>query len=421
MIVRSLYGRLAAVLLALVSAMSVGYVLLTVFATEMYQQEVAQKLDRDLARHIVAERLPMEDGRVDEAALDSIFHMLMVINPRIEIYLLDTSGRILAFSAPPERVVRRTVDLRPVRRFLRGEAEYPLLGDDPRSPGRRKVFSVAAVPPTGPTQGYLYVVLQSQDYDTIAQVLRGSYILRLSVEAIALGTIAVLAAGLLTFHLLTRRLGQLSQRMNQFRQSDFSSPPGLRARRATGHEIDQLETAFEDLAGRIVEQVERLRQTDALRRELVANVSHDLRTPLATLRGYVETLLIKEPSLTAAERRQFLEIASKQSERLGRLVEELFELAKLDSRETVPHTEPFAISELVQDVAQKFRLQADARGVQIDTDVRPAAGFVHGDIGLIERVLDNLLDNALRHSATPIRVEPCVSAWPPRPRRCACR
>jgi signal transduction histidine kinase len=93
-----------------------------------------------------------------------------------------------------------------------------------------------------------------------------------------------------------------------------------------------------------------------------------------------------------------LEIAAKQSGRLGNLVAELFELAKLDSQETPVHCEAFSLAELVQDVAQKFQLAAEHKQIRLQTHFRADLPFVFADIGLIERALENLIENALRYT-----------------------
>ena len=146
--------------------------------------------------------------------------------------------------------------------------------------------------------------------------------------------------------------------------------------------------------------MEKIEKADTLRRELIANVSHDLRTPLATLQGYIETLFIKNKSLTSKERQHHLEIAIQHCERLSKLVEELFELARLDSHETKVHYEPFNISELAQDVIQKYSLAAQKNQINIQVDPDRSLPFVNADIAMIERVMENLLDNALRHTPT---------------------
>ncbi|UCG66343.1 MAG: two-component sensor histidine kinase, partial [Deltaproteobacteria bacterium] len=145
--------------------------------------------------------------------------------------------------------------------------------------------------------------------------------------------------------------------------------------------------------------IEQLRKSDAVRRELVANVSHDLRTPLATLQGYIETLLLKEDSLTEEERRNYLEIAINHCKRLSELVTELLELAKLDSDEISLHREAFNLSELVQDVVQKFQLNAKEKHISIVTEAEKELPFVNADIALIERALENLIGNAIHYTS----------------------
>jgi two-component system OmpR family sensor kinase len=164
------------------------------------------------------------------------------------------------------------------------------------------------------------------------------------------------------------------------------------------------------MAERIDRQIEELRKADASRRDLIANVSHDLRTPLATLQGYIETLLLKENRLTDTERRDYLETAIKHCERLSKLVHKLLELAKLDSYELSAVREPFNLSELAQDVAQKFQLTAREKKINISIKVEEEIPFVNADIGLIERVLENLIENAIRY--TPEGGSICIALTP---------
>jgi signal transduction histidine kinase len=370
---------------------------------------VNQQLNRGLAGHLVSEKILMEDGRINETVLEDVFHMLMVINPNIELYLLGPGGDILAFSAPPGTVERERVSLTPIRRFLSGSSLLPILGDDPRGRTRQKIFSVAPIEPTGEEStagGYLYIVLASEEYDSAVEMLSQSYILRLSLGIAAGGLLFALLGGLMGFRVLTRRLRALSVSMDDFRRQHLRG--GDKAddsqRRRSGDEIDELAGSFEEMARRIDEQMQELEETDALRRELVANVSHDLRTPLATLHGYLETLSLKEATLAPAERAEYLAAAIRHSERLSRLIDELFELAKMDAGETRPHAEAFSMAELVQDVVQEFQLRAAERSVRLEAHLGVDFPFVEADIGMMERVLENLVENALRHTPEQGRV-----------------
>jgi hypothetical protein len=127
-------------------------------------------------------------------------------------------------------------------------------------------------------------------------------------------------------------------------------------------------------------------------------VSHDLRTPLASMHGYVETLLLKNDSLSEEERLQYLQITRKHSLRLRRLISDLFELSKLDAAGIQPEREWFSLAELLQDVTQEFALQAQQKGVELSVEARGGATMVCADIGLIQRVLENLLRNAIHYT-----------------------
>jgi signal transduction histidine kinase len=163
-------------------------------------------------------------------------------------------------------------------------------------------------------------------------------------------------------------------------------------------EIDELGAQFNAMAEKISLQIQELQRTDSMRREMVANISHDLRTPLTTMRGYLETLLLKNNELTAQEHKQYLEIALNHSRHLARLVEQLFELARLDSSEAVVYAEPFSIVELVQDVAQSYQLRAQEKSIRLDVDLNPDTPLIHADIAMMQRVLENLLENGMRHT-----------------------
>ncbi len=397
---KNLYARLAAVLLGLFLLIGVLYILLTLYTTRLYFQEVNQKLNRILAQHLVSEKILMQNGRVNETALRNIFHMLMVVNPVIEVYLLDPDGKILAYSAPPGKVKRQSISLGPVEQLLNGTSSLPILGDDPRDPDQKKIFSAAPIALNGRTEGYLYIILGGEEFETEAQMLRGSYILRLSIGAAAGGLLFVLLAALLLFNRMTRRLRQLTSALETFRQSDFSEPPGFLNGfpASSGDEIDKLGMIFKQMAERMVQQITELKATDAHRRELMANITHDLRTPLTSLQGYLETVLMKEGALTAEERRNYLVTAVKRANQLGSLISELFELAKLDSPDVQVRFEPFSLDELIQDILQKFQLAAEEKKITLRMDVENNLPLVFADIGLCERVLGNLIENAIRYT-----------------------
>jgi len=396
----TLYKKLAALLFLLLTAVGACLIWLYVYTAEMYEQEVSQKLNATLAEHIVSDSLPLKNGEVDQSALDGIFHMLMVINPSIEVYLLDTKGNILAYSAPPEKIKRDSIDLKPVIQFLATGAKPVIMGDDPRHRSRQKIFSAAPIPAQGEREGYLYVILGGEAYDSIVDMIQGSYFMKLGVTGLGVALLVALLAGLWLLSLVTRRVGKLSSIMHNY-LGEAKSDEFLVRYPAPEHprdEIDALGRTFNIMADQIDAQLEELKANDTKRRELIANVSHDLRTPLTSLQGYLETLMLKRDSLSEEEKQKYLQIVTDHSQRLGQLVTELFELAKLDSVETLLHIEPFSLGELVQDVVQKYQLTAEQKGIQLKSNFGEDLPSAYGDIGLIQRVLENLIDNAIRYT-----------------------
>ena len=414
--IRTLYGKLALTLFVVVSLVGFGFLQLVAYSSNLYQQEVAQKLNRELAKNIITESQVLRDGKVDRAAMEEIFHMLMVINPAIELYLLDTAGNILAYSAPENRVRLERVNMQPVRQFLSGDTRFPLRGDDPRDGTRQKVFSVAPIVSNETLQGYMYIILGSEKYDGVAQMLQDSYSMRLVLWGLGAGLLVALLAGLFIFFVLTNRLRVLSLAMTNFARGDIDDRHGgkeasrrpnrypERTDKRPGDEIDQLGKGFNALADRISEQIRKLENVDSQRRELIANVSHDLRTPVTNLQGYLETLLLKQDMLDPEAKTRYLNIALSQSQRLATLINELFELARLDSCENVVYAEPFSIAEIAQDMVQKFQLKAQHKAIRLNIETGREVPMVYGDISLMHRVLENLLENAIRHTPEGGRV-----------------
>ncbi len=401
---RTLLTKLAGTLLLILILVGSALFALERYSSQAYFEELTQRLNAPIAMYVTGAQVLMQNGQVDTGALTALASQAMVINPSVEIYLLDTRGRILGHALPGESVRLEQVDLAPVKRFLSGAAELPLRGSDPRSLQRRKIFSAAEVRSDGQLQGYLYAVLGGQKYDQLADSIRDSYVRKMSVGAIvAIISVAFLIA-LLVFRLLTRRLTRLTELVQSYAETGAEHQARLSQPGHRGDEIERLGSAFGAMSTRIQEQFEQLKENDRLRRELVSNVSHDLRTPLTAIQGYVDTLLLKNDVLSESKRQQYLEITRRHSQRLGHLVADLFELSKLESARVAPTLETFSLAELLQDVAQQFEWAAAEKGVTIDVRVGAQRMRVVADIGLVQRVLENLLKNAIQNTPQGGRV-----------------
>jgi signal transduction histidine kinase len=397
-VLKTLYAKLIAVLVGLSVIMGAMFLIVIRHSDVARNQEINQKLYRNLAHRLIDEQILGERDSADPTAVQRVFDRIRVVNPRIDVYLLDNTGKVVAASVQ-DGLKRDRVDLEPLRRLSDENAKLPILGDDPSDDDRRRVFSVAPVSLGADSAGYLYLILRGFSGDTLVQRIKQSYVLRETLLLIACGLVIALLASAVIITLMTRPLRQLSAVMDKFRKTGFAEHPG-ESLRPPHDEIGTLTDTFNRMADRILDQMAALQQTDAMRREFLANISHDLRTPLASLQGYLETLHFKHAELAPEERRAYLETALKQTEQLSRLVGRLFDLAKLDSAQAVVTPEPFALGDLVQDVIQDFELAARQKGIAIHTSARPDLPLVIGDIGLIERALRNLIENALRYTET---------------------
>ncbi len=172
--------------------------------------------------------------------------------------------------------------------------------------------------------------------------------------------------------------------------------PILRKERMNKEALSAANTENKRIAVQLQESLEQVTALDNFRREMIVNLSHDLRTPMASILGYLETVILKKAQLSDAEQEKFLNVALSESNRLNRLVTDLFDLSKLESGQIQIDPEPFNIAELAQDTLQKYQLQAEAKHVKLLTDFSENLPLVLADLRWIDRVLQNLMDNALR-------------------------
>jgi signal transduction histidine kinase len=155
-----------------------------------------------------------------------------------------------------------------------------------------------------------------------------------------------------------------------------------------------------EISHQLEESYEKLSSIDTLRKEMIANISHDLRTPLTNLSGYIETLYLRRHSITMEERERYLTIGIKESERLKKLIDDLFELSKLEANQVTMKPEPFPIAELLQDIVAKYEVICQEKKIKMTSNLSENTPWVVADIKLIDRVFQNLLDNALKYNLT---------------------
>jgi signal transduction histidine kinase len=389
----SIYGKISLIFLILLIVLGAVQIFLLINFSADFFKESDQKLNRNLAADLAEKFKPYLEDTLDYKSIAKTFQVMMVMNPRVEFYLLDGSGKILAYFADPEKIKRMRVDINPIEHFLTAgvDAQMPLYGDDPRSINRQKPISVTPIKIGKEQEGYLYVILGGELHDSALSMVEDSYILRTAAVALTINFVITGIIGLLLFFILTRRLRLITHAVNDFERGKYQNKVPIESH----DEIGQLSEAFNKMAATIDANIEEIKNNDRLRRDLIANISHDLRSPLASVQGYLETIMMKEDTISKGERKNYLVIVHNNIQRLSRLVEDLLELSKLDAKQIKPNPEHFSISELTQDVVLKFKPKADKQHITIQTHFPSEAPVVEADIAMIERALSNLLDNAL--------------------------
>ena len=413
---RRLHVRIGAVALAVLVAMALALLLLSRAQQQRVNLEVTQRLNLGLARYVLehqARPLLTPTGEPDRPLLMDMAMYVMRANPAVEVYVLDRAGRITGHALDGPAVRMSAVDLGPVHELLRDPAriELPVLGDDPSTPGVRNIFSVAMIgkidDAAAPAGGYLYIVLRGKASLGLAQESARSNAMRETTLAVLVACGLGLVALWVSLSLLTRPLRRLTAQVQAFRGTDLPQPP----KAADDDEITLLESAVRAMQARIAEQFKQAEDNDRMRRELVSNLSHDLQTPLTSIQGYAEHCLLKNDSLSGGERASTLQLMLRHCTRLSQRIGALFELSKLDAGRVQPKLEVFCLAELLQDIVDGYQLDANARQVALGLSEASRTGAcVHADIALLERVFQNLIDNALRHTPAGGSVRLDVSA-----------
>lgn len=391
----SLLWRLSVALLILFAFLGAAYVFITTRAAQRYFEESTQKLNAHVAEHMLAEVKPFVNGEPNEEALGSLMHSMMAVNPGLEVYLLDAEGKILTYVVLEKNVKLKRVSLEPVTRFIAEKGRNYVLGDDPRQAGKQTIFSAAEIRDNGKLLGYAYLVLASEVYENVAGTLLGSYWLRVGTNSFVITLLAAFFLGLLLIVYLTRHLREIVKTVSRFEAGDLKA----RIPENKNHgELAHLSRTFNHMADTILHNIEELKNTDNLRRDLIASVSHDLRSPLAVIHGYVETLMMKAEQLNPEEKTKYLEIVLQSSEKLKRLVSDLFELSKLEVGHIKPKKEAFLVNELLFDASRKFRILAEQKNIILKYNIEEAMPRVYADISMIERVIQNLIENAVKYT-----------------------
>ncbi len=268
----------------------------------------------------------------------------------------DRSDRLLA----PERELSGPRFVRPTPIFVNGE-----------------LAGVVVVPPQAP-----FGFLLGRFAPMLALVAAG---------VLGLGTVM---ATVLIFGPARRRLRQLEAAARSLGGGDLSA----RAPDRGGDEIAAVASAFNAMATDLSVRADALAASDRIRRQLLADVSHELTTPVTAMRGYLETLTMPEIELDEATRARYLSIIGDETARLEHIIGDLLELARLEGGGGALSLSEVSVPQLFARVASRHERACQSAGVAIDIAIAPGADIIVGDRDRLEQALQNLAANALRYA-----------------------
>jgi signal transduction histidine kinase len=164
---------------------------------------------------------------------------------------------------------------------------------------------------------------------------------------------------------------------------------------AYSHELEEKSRELEAATRELQAANERLKELDRMKDDFVSTVSHELRTPLTSIRAFSE-ILLENPELETAERERFLSIIIKESERLTRLINQVLDLAKIESGRAEWHVAAVDLREVIRDAGETTASLFQERGVRLDLDLPPDVPPVMADEDRLTQVVINLLSNAVK-------------------------
>lgn len=334
----------------------------------------------------------------------------LTINPQLELrgyiddqygnalqtfVVLMDDGRVLSNDdgVSPEELDAVAREMR--RRPTRGPRPQPPRADDRE--GRR-----GPPPLGGPRSTMAPIVVNGVPVGRVVLLTDRPLMLRaLRRYGTTLGMVAglvlvggTLAIALIVFGPARRRLKDVQEATTRLGSGDLRA----RAPEQGGDEIAALGRSFNQMADELARRATALEAADRARRQLLADVSHELMTPLTAMRGYVETLSMAEARFDAPTRERYLRIALEETHRLEHIIGDLLDLARLEGGGGTLRRETVDVAALFDRVAARHERVLAERGITLERQVESAAALVTADAARLEQALQNLAANALRHT-----------------------
>ncbi len=392
----SIFRRITILIFALITILGILFTFITYLATTHFYQASTQLLNKDVAAHIAKFSSPFDENGINKKKADSVFQNAMVLSPSAEVYFLDTSGNVIAFHAPKDSIRLWNLPLDNVKKYIQSHGEKYIKGTDPKDPDNPKIFSASEVNYNNHKLGYIYVILGSNEYRNVSQMLFSSHVSSLAIEAFCIVILISIIISFVYLNSIQKSFKNMAGVLKRFEEGDFKTRFKIKEQ----HELAPVGQAFNKMADLLVYNVDRLTGLENTRKDFIAHISHDLRTPLSVARGYTETLLIKmqDGSLTSGELDNYIQMILNKIFNLEHLVTMLFELSKIESPEFQIKAEPFVLSEIVQETVNQFQLSAKEKSIDLKCTQCQYHVWINADVSMMERVIQNLFENAVKNT-----------------------
>src|SRR3954466_11776792 len=417
---RSLYVRFALGVVGLLAAMLVVQAVLFTWAVSQSGRSLpgqsplrfGQTIALDLAN--LLEREPKTDlAQYVHEQYAQYNHPFFVVLDDGRVISSGSAKMPDALLAMARGQLQRWAERPPMRRFGRGDAprfggapprEPPEPGDNTarggvpffgrgerfqRGPGGMPFARPAPIVVAGKVAGVVVVPPQAP-----FGFLLGRFAPMLALVAAGGLIVGTVLTSLMIFGPARRRLRSLETAARRLGAGDLTA----RAPDRGGDEIAAVASAFNAMAADLAGRAAARAASGRVRRQLLADVSHELTTPVTAMRGYLETLTMPELALDEGTRARYLTIISDETNRLERLIGELLDLARLEGGGGSLRVERVPVTELFARVTARHEHAAHSAGVVLAADIAPDAGEVTGDRDRLEQALQNLAANAIRYA-----------------------
>ncbi len=390
----SIFRRIAIMVFALITILGVLFMALTYYATTHYHLASTQLLNKDVAAHIAKFASPFDRFGINKRKADSVFKNVMILNPSTEVYFLDTAGNIMDFYGPNKEIKLWKVPLENIDKFILAKGEEYVKSPDPKDQSQDKIFSAAEVIVKSKKLGYIYVILGSNEYKNVSDLLFKSHISNLAIKAFIFIILLSIALSLLYIQSIQKRFNSMVKVLEKFQNGDFNA----RFKIKDNDELASVSLAFNKMADLLTYNIDQLTKSEMERKDFIANISHDLLTPLSIARGYAETIVIKKHEISQKEIDNYVDMIQKKMLQVEHMVKQLFELTKMESPGFKANKESFVLSEIVQETVNTFQLTASQKDLNLKCIQCQYHVWVNADIKLMERVIQNLVDNAVKNT-----------------------